>query len=94
MANAYQREDESPCCIAPAETRSPRILIVTPANRPDSLVDDVRKRTPEADYVTATEDQIYERAESVDAIIGCPGSALTDASSTALARDYDGFMLA
>lgn len=56
----------------------PRILIVTHGGFPDSTVEEIRSAAPGADYVTATDETVFERAVDIDALIGCPRRAFND----------------
>jgi phosphoglycerate dehydrogenase-like enzyme len=58
--------------------RQPRILIVTHPGFPESLVDEIRAATPSAEYVTAPDEKVLERADRLDALIGCPRRMFTD----------------
>jgi phosphoglycerate dehydrogenase-like enzyme len=64
---------------APRPHRMPRILIVTHGGFPQSQVEEIRAQTPDADYITATDEQVLERAVELDALIGCPRRAFSEA---------------
>lgn len=52
--------------------KTKRILIVTHKGFPESQVEEIRQMVPSAECLTATDQSVFEKAEDIDALIGCP----------------------
>ena len=55
----------------------PRVLIVVSSGFPEEQLDEIRKSTPGAELVAATDDTVTDLAVEIDALIGCPRRAFT-----------------
>ncbi len=55
-----------------------RILIVTHRGFPEEQVQEIQEMVPAAECVTATDDTVLDRAQNIDALIGCPRFVFKD----------------
>lgn len=79
MKTARHGASDQQCSARPRRApKRPRILIVTHGGFPASQVDKISTAIPKAEYLTATDDTVFEQAVELDALIGCPRRAFTE----------------